>query len=104
MGRSRSRHGRLVDPEPSFPCPPLTECTSGRAGARHDGLALVAGRVRGAVGEDEAVDAELRVVHRLAKVAAVAPGLHALAVRVGYPVHQALVHPVPDEAALRAEH
>eukprot|EP00965_Chrysotila_dentata_P203219 6181574-Pleurochrysis_carterae.AAC.2 len=53
-------------------------------------------RVRRPVGEKQAVDAELAVVGRVAKVAAIGPALAA----VWELLHEALVDQVPDEAAL----
>ena len=68
-------------------------------GTHHDSLAFKTAGVGGAVRPDEAVDAELGVVHRVAEIAPIAPVLDLLAVLHSLG-HDALVHPVPDEAAL----
>ena len=60
-------------------------------------LQLVQRGVRGAVGPDDPVGAEVRVVRRVAEVAAVGPVL--AAARVALP--DAVVDPLPDEAALQ---
>ena len=60
-------------------------------------LQLVQGGVGGAVGPDDPVGAEVRVVRRLAEVAAVGPVLPAAAVDLA----DAVVDPLPDEAALQ---
>lgn len=56
--------------------------------------------MRGPIGPDHAVDAELAVMRGIPKVPAVGPGLDEASVGRGELVHEALVDPVPDEAAL----
>lgn len=56
--------------------------------------------MRGPIGPDHAVYAELPVMRGIPKVPAVGPGLDDPAVSRGELVHEALVDPVPDEAAL----
>ena len=59
--------------------------------------------MRHAVGPDQAIDAELCVVHWIAKVATIAPGLNLPPFSVFHFVQQPLVHPVPDEATLQEQ-
>ena len=75
---------------------------SGVPMSHHDCFALPAPWVRLAVGPYQAVDVELGVMHRVPKVASIAPGLYSLAVRILNFVQQALIHPIPDESSLRA--
>lgn len=56
--------------------------------------------MRGPVGPNHAVDAELAVMRGIPKVPTVGPGLDEPAVGRGELVHEALVDPVPDETAL----
>ena len=82
----------VVDPEP-----PGARVERLHADGRRQVLELVHRRVRRAVGPHEAVGAEVRVVRRLAEVAAVRPVLAPALVRAADPV----VDPLPDEAALQ---
>ena len=66
----------------------------------HGDLGLVAGGVGSAVGPDHAIDAKLAVIGGVPKVAAVRPRLDLAAIRGSHRVQQALVDPVPYEAAL----
>mgnify|MGYP006879025292 CR=1 FL=1 len=56
--------------------------------------------MRGSIGPNHPVDAELAVMRGIPKVPAVGPGLYGGSVGRGELVHEALVDPVPDEAAL----
>ena len=72
-----------------------------RAQTHHGGLRLPAARVRRAIWEHHAVDAKLGVVRLIPKVAAVRPAFDGGAVGRGEGFVEALVDPVPNEAALR---
>ena len=65
----------------------------------HDSLAFKATRVRRPVWPNQAIDAKLGIVYRIPKVSAIPPILHRLAILFSGG-HNALVHPVPDEATL----
>ena len=56
------------------------------------------GRMNGAIREDQPVDAEIHIVDRIAKIAAICPVLLPALVDL----LKTLVHPVPDKAALQA--
>ena len=71
-----------------------------RAQTHHGGLRLPAARVRRAIWEHHAVDAKLGVVRLIPKVAAVRPAFDGGAVGRGEGFVEALVDPVPNEAAL----
>ena len=73
-----------------------------RAQTHHGGLRLPAARVRRAIWEHHAVDAKLGVVWLIPKVAAVRPAFDGGAVGRGEGFVEALVDPVPNEAALCA--
>lgn len=79
------------------------QCGEMRGGTTHHGsFGLPAGGVGRPVREHHAVDAELGVVGLVPEVAAVRPPFDEGAVGLGERFVEALVHPVPDEAALRS--
>ena len=72
--------------------------------AHHDSLALPHAGVGRAVRPDEAIDVELCIIRPAAvPVPTVAPELHFPPILQFLLVDQALVHPVPDEAALHSQ-
>jgi hypothetical protein len=66
----------------------------------HDSLALKGAGVGHAIRPNQAVDAELCIVDGIPKVSTIAPSLHLITLHVLDRVQEALVHPIPDEAAL----